>query len=586
MAKVLITESTLEDIADAIRAKANTNRTYKPSEMAIAIHSFGDEHQPAHINIAQTDNQTITVSANLFSASEVQTEHTTNFTVNVPSSVQLNASVIPETGYAAGALNIVNTVANWGSTVNFNAVAPTKLSPTVTYNVLSAQPVSVGDVNVKYVFTGPSIAATYNLTDNRTISVPTLNNNETYEKVITYYVTEADILEGSIDISITNSTSGITTLITLETEEPTSQLTVARNGASNNSIVVTNTGNLTLYDISIDCTNNGDNITYESIAPGQNQVITLDNLTYTFETVSIEATSPDPDNPDYTLDQTVYFDPTLLDISSYSADNGIQNVTELPYANEAELTNRIIDTTASAAFLDMTKLQSTKSVEASWDTSNVTNMYSMFRNCSSLTSLDVSTWDTANVTNMSEIFDTCINLTTLDVSNWDTSNASDMSFMFNSCRSLTTLDVSNWNTSNVSDMSYMFYRCSSLTALDLSNWNTSNVTNMNEMFSDCSNLTTLDVSNWDTSNVLVMNGIFYTCSSLQYLIIDSSIIKFVFQPYTDIGLYSTCKILVPSNLISLYQANAGWRVYASQFEPIENYNITRSNGQVTVTPNS
>ena len=137
MAKVLITESTLEDIADAIRVKANKNRTYKPSEMAAAINNLEDEeHQPAHINIAQTNNQTITVNANLFSTSEVQTEHTTSFTVNVPSSVQLNASVTPDTGYTAGELNITNTTASWGSTVSFSASPATEASVSQQPNIL------------------------------------------------------------------------------------------------------------------------------------------------------------------------------------------------------------------------------------------------------------------------------------------------------------------------------------------------------------------------------------------------------------------------------------------------------------------
>lgn len=44
------------------------------------------------------------------------------------------------------------------------------------------------------------------------------------------------------------------------------------------------------------------------------------------------------------------------------------------------------------------------------DTSNVTNMYSMFYYCSALTSLDMSGWDTSKVTNMSNIFYSCIRL--------------------------------------------------------------------------------------------------------------------------------------------------------------------------------
>lgn len=44
------------------------------------------------------------------------------------------------------------------------------------------------------------------------------------------------------------------------------------------------------------------------------------------------------------------------------------------------------------------------------DTSNVTNMGSMFSDCTALTSLDVSGWDTSKVTNMSNIFYSCIRL--------------------------------------------------------------------------------------------------------------------------------------------------------------------------------
>ena len=37
MSQVLVTESYLEDIADAIREKNGTETTYKPSQMAAAI---------------------------------------------------------------------------------------------------------------------------------------------------------------------------------------------------------------------------------------------------------------------------------------------------------------------------------------------------------------------------------------------------------------------------------------------------------------------------------------------------------------------------------------------------------------------
>ena len=43
----------------------------------------------------------------------------------------------------------------------------------------------------------------------------------------------------------------------------------------------------------------------------------------------------------------------------------------------------------------------------------MTNIQSMFKGCSALTTLDVSNFDTKNVTNMSEMFSSCFGLTTI-----------------------------------------------------------------------------------------------------------------------------------------------------------------------------
>ena len=117
------------------------------------------------------------------------------------------------------------------------------------------------------------------------------------------------------------------------------------------------------------------------------------------------------------------------------------------------------------------------------------NFYS-FRN-NTFTNLIFKDVDTSNVTNMSSMFDNCDALTSLDVSGFDTSNVTDMSTMFISCSSLNSLDLSGWNTSNVTNMSSMFNYCSSLTSLDLSGWDTSNVTNIYGMFNKCSALKTI-----------------------------------------------------------------------------------------------
>ena len=150
------------------------------------------------------------------------------------------------------------------------------------------------------------------------------------------------------------------------------------------------------------------------------------------------------------------------------------------------------------------------------DTSEVTNMKSMFFLCNKLTSLDVSKFDTSNVTNMASMFEGC-SLTNLDISSFDTSKVTDMSSMFYGCNSLTSLDVSSFDTSKVTDMWNMFNGCSSLTSLDVSKFDTSQVANMFAMFEGCSRLTSLDVSKFDTSNVTNMGSMFYNCSSLTNL---------------------------------------------------------------------
>ena len=145
-------------------------------------------------------------------------------------------------------------------------------------------------------------------------------------------------------------------------------------------------------------------------------------------------------------------------------------------------------TTTYCWFLNMQNLQSITGMSY-LNTSEVTNMYGMFGNCTSLTSVDLSHFNTSKVTNMS-----C---------------------MFTFCGSLTSLDLSHFNTSNVTEMAFMFALCESLTSLDLSHFNTSNVTNMGNMFQGDSNLRTVYVGNgWSTAAVTESNYMFYNCTSL------------------------------------------------------------------------
>jgi surface protein len=117
----------------------------------------------------------------------------------------------------------------------------------------------------------------------------------------------------------------------------------------------------------------------------------------------------------------------------------------------------------------------------SWDTSNVTNMNTMFAVARAFNQ-DISSWDTSNVTDMSSMFSSA-SVFNQDISSWDTSNVTDMLSMFNSA-SVFNQDISSWDTSNVTDMRSMFAFAQAFNQ-NLGAWDISSVTSMGSMFNSC-----------------------------------------------------------------------------------------------------
>ena len=202
------------------------------------------------------------------------------------------------------------------------------------------------------------------------------------------------------------------------------------------------------------------------------------------------------------------YTPTSLFQFFYGLKN-LETITGLEYLNTEKVTNMY------SMFYNCSKLTSLDVTK--FNTANVTDMSYMFYNCSSLTSLDVTHFNTAKVTDMGYMFRGCSSLTSLDVTHFNTENVKDMSRMFYNCSSLTSLDVTHFNTANVTSMSNMFYGCSGLISLDVTNFNTANVTNMSDMFAGCSKLTSLDVTNFNTANVTDMSYMFTNCAALTSL---------------------------------------------------------------------
>lgn len=178
------------------------------------------------------------------------------------------------------------------------------------------------------------------------------------------------------------------------------------------------------------------------------------------------------------------------------------------------------------------------------DTSEITELNRTFSGCSSLKSIDISKLDTSNVTKMYEPFAGCtgftyddyislllsLNITKVtmftgmfamhnytyvdlsDLTTLNTSNVTDMSNMFLNCRALSSVTLIGLNTSNVTNMSNMFGGCPKLSVVDFAGLDTGNVTNMSNMFNSHELLETVDLSGIDMSNVTNLNSMFLTGS--------------------------------------------------------------------------
>ena len=236
------------------------------------------------------------------------------------------------------------------------------------------------------------------------------------------------------------------------------------------------------------------------------------------------------------------------------------------YKNNIEkivITGKITFDKETSLYGLFSKMASLKTIEglSNLDTSKVTDMDSMFRDCSSLETLDVSGFDTSRVTDMDGMFYGCNSLTTLDVSHFDTSKVTRMGSMFHGCSSLETLDVSGFNTSNVESMDGMFYECRKLQNIDVSKFDTGKVKSMDFMFSGCKLITYLDVSNFDTSKVTDMRAMFQgiQCEELDLKNFDTSKVtdmEWMFGKDTklkkvDVSSFDTSNVTDMSNMFYL-----------------------------------
>lgn len=168
---------------------------------------------------------------------------------------------------------------------------------------------------------------------------------------------------------------------------------------------------------------------------------------------------------------------------------------------------------------------------ANLNTSKVTDMQCMYYmaghqgGTGSFIITGMDTWDTSQVTNMFSMFEySAIKATTYNIGNigkWNVSKVKNMCRTFGSAGMRATNlyigDLSNWNTSSVETMVYMFtsfgWKTPTVNIGNIGKWNVSSVTNMFSVFSHFGEFSTSvymgDLSGWNVSNVKDFSGMFY-----------------------------------------------------------------------------
>ena len=119
-------------------------------------------------------------------------------------------------------------------------------------------------------------------------------------------------------------------------------------------------------------------------------------------------------------------------------------------------------TTTFRWFCHMLHLKTIEGIEY-LNTSEVTNMASMFFDCDELESVDFSHFNTEKVERMDQMCTYCYGFTHVDLSSFDTHNVKNMSWMFADCQNLRTIYAGEgWSTDAVTESYEMFRNCYSL----------------------------------------------------------------------------------------------------------------------------
>ncbi|MGB3676690.1 MAG: BspA family leucine-rich repeat surface protein, partial [Candidatus Nanopelagicales bacterium] len=180
---------------------------------------------------------------------------------------------------------------------------------------------------------------------------------------------------------------------------------------------------------------------------------------------------------------------TFREATSFNAN--ISNWNTLAVTDVAEMFDAY-DVEAPSSFN-----QPLTTTDGGWNTSNMTDMGSMFRKASAFTGEGLSTWDTSNAQRMNGMFRDASSFNA-DLSGWDTADVTVMGFMFGGAAQFNA-DLGEWDTGSVTELADMFRGATAFNS-DISGWDTSSATDMGHMFEGASTFNQ-NLGEWNVSSL-------------------------------------------------------------------------------------
>ncbi len=148
------------------------------------------------------------------------------------------------------------------------------------------------------------------------------------------------------------------------------------------------------------------------------------------------------------------------------------------------------------------------------------------------------------------------------------------------------VDLSGVSKSLITSLGSLFLGNSNLESADMSGFG--DIEGIYSLFAYCKNLKCVYFDTLRNVGNATINTYhtFSTCTALEYLILDNVNVDFVVEGGTDSdrGIPSQTKVLVPKAALEAYKADSHWKSVADRILPMEDFDIVRKDGAVSVTP--